>query len=234
MWDMAAMTQLTHQHGALMLWDLSHSTGAMVVELQQCQVDLAVGCTYKYLNGGPGSPAFMYVATCHQDHFRQPLTGWIGHAKPFDFNDQYIPAVGIKQGLCGTPAVLANAALEVSVDLLLEVDLQQVRTKSIQMGNLFIQLIRQRCTWFSIASPMDAQVRGSQVSIIHAEGYAIMQALIARNIIGDFRAPDHLRFGFAPLYLRYVDLWDTVDALVEIMAHRLWDCDQFKQRLSVT
>jgi kynureninase len=234
MWNMTDITRLTHQHGALMLWDLSHSTGAMVVELNQCNVDLAVGCTYKYLNGGPGSPAFMYVSKRHQNQFKQPLTGWIGHARPFDFDDQYQPAAGIKQGLCGTPAVVANAALEVSVDLLLEADLLQVRKKSVAMGNLFIELIQQHGNWFNISSPVNGQVRGSQVSIIHPAGYAIMQALIARNIIGDFRAPDHLRFGFAPLYLRYVDLWDTVEALADIMTHHIWDCDQFKQHQAVT
>lgn len=234
MWDMPAVTQQAQQHGALMMWDLCHSVGAMPIHLDTVNADLAVGCTYKYLNGGPGSPAFVYVAKRLQHEFEQPLTGWLGHAKPFDFNDEYQGANGIQQAMCGTPPVLANAALEVALDVMLQADLNQVRQKSSHMGDLFIQLVQQRCPWFELGSPLDNSVRGSQVSLVHEQGYAIIQALIERNIIGDFRAPDHLRFGFTPLYLRYVDLWDTVDALVDIMTHELWNQEKFLAKQAVT
>ncbi|MDC9720267.1 MAG: kynureninase [Gammaproteobacteria bacterium] len=234
MWDMPAVTQQVQQHDALMMWDLCHSVGAMPIHLDQVNADLAVGCTYKYLNGGPGSPAFVYVAKRHHHEFEQPLTGWLGHAKPFEFKDDYQGASGIQQAMCGTPAVLANAALEVALDVMLQADLNQVRQKSSHMGDLFIQLVQQRCPCFEIGSPVDKTIRGSQVSLIHDQGYAIIQALIERNIIGDFRAPDHLRFGFTPLYLRYVDLWDTVDALVDIMAHNSWNQPKFLAQQAVT
>jgi kynureninase len=234
LWDMPAVTQLAQQHGALMMWDLSHSVGAMPIHLDKVNADLAVGCTYKYLNGGPGSPAFVYVAKRHLSEFEQPLTGWLGHAKPFDFEDDYQGAAGIQQAMCGTPPVLANAALEVALDVMLKADMNEVRRKSQHMGNLFIQLIEQRCPWFELASPIDDDQRGSQVSLIHSQGYAIVQALIERNIVGDFRAPDNLRFGFTPLYLKYVDLWDTVEALADIMANELWNQPQFLSKQAVT
>ena len=234
LWDMASVTQLAQEKGALMMWDLSHSVGAMPIALDEVKADLAVGCTYKYLNGGPGSPAFVYVAERHLQEFEQPLTGWLGHAKPFDFEDDYQAAAGIQQALCGTPAVLANAALEVALDLMLSADMQQIRRKSQHMGSLFIQLIQQRCSWFALASPTNNEQRGSQVSLLHPQGYAIMQALIERNIVGDFRAPDNLRFGFTPLYLKYVDLWDTVEALADIMANESWNQPQFLAQQAVT
>jgi len=234
MWDMASVTQMTQKKGALVMWDLSHSVGAMPINLDEINVDLAVGCTYKYLNGGPGSPAFLYVAAQHQDLFEQPLTGWLGHAKPFDFEDDYQGAAGIQQAMCGTPPVLANAALEVALNLILSVDMHLVRVKSQLMGNLFIQLIQQRCPQFEVESPTDDEQRGSHVSLAHTQGYAIMQALIARNIIGDFRAPKTLRFGFTPLYLRYVDLWDTVEALEDIMLQESWNQPEFLHRQAVT
>jgi len=234
MWDMASVTQMTQKKGALVMWDLSHSVGAMPINLDEINVDLAVGCTYKYLNGGPGSPAFLYVAAQHQDLFEQPLTGWLGHEKPFDFEDDYQGAAGIQQAMCGTPPVLANAALEVALNLMLNVDMHLVRVKSQLMGNLFIQLIQQRCPQFEVESPTDDEQRGSHVSLAHTQGYAIMQALIARNIIGDFRAPKTLRFGFTPLYLRYVDLWDTVEALEDIMLQESWNQPEFLHRQAVT
>jgi kynureninase len=234
MWDMATVTQLAQEKGALMMWDLSHSAGAMPISLDSVNADLAVGCTYKYLNGGPGSPAFVYVAKRHLAQFEQPLTGWLGHAKPFAFNDDYQGAEGIEQAMCGTPSVLANAALEVALDLMLKADMEQVRRKSQHMGKLFIQLIQQRCPWFELGSPINDEQRGSQVSLIHTQGYAIIQALIERNIVGDFRAPDNLRFGFTPLYLKYVDLWDTVDALVDIMSNEHWNQPQFLNKKAVT
>ena len=234
MWDMASVTQITQAQGALMMWDLSHSVGAMPIELDQINADLAVGCTYKYLNGGPGAPAFIYVAQRHLSQFEQPLTGWLGHAKPFDFVDDYQGATGIEQAMCGTPAVLGNAALEVALDLMLSADMAQVRRKSQHMGQLFIELIQQRCPWFELGSPTNPEQRGSQVSLTHPQGYAIMQALIARNIVGDFRAPNNLRFGFTPLYLRYVDLWDCVEALVDIMSTESWNQPQFLKQQAVT
>jgi len=234
MWDMASVTQMTQKKGALVMWDLSHSVGAMPINLDEINVDLAVGCTYKYLNGGPGSPAFLYVAAQHQDLFEQPLTGWLGHEKPFDFEDDYQGAAGIQQAMCGTPPVLANAALEVALNLMLSVDMHLVRVKSQLMGNLFIQLIQQRCPQFEVESPTDDEQRGSHVSLAHTQVYAIMQALIARNIIGDFRAPKTLRFGFTPLYLRYVDLWDTVEALEDIMLQESWNQPEFLHRQAVT
>ena len=234
MWDMSHVTKDVQNHGALMMWDLCHSVGAMPIHLDKVNADLAVGCTYKYLNGGPGSPAFVYVASRHLNDFEQPLTGWLGHAKPFEFEDTYQGAQGIQQAMCGTPPVLANAALDVALDVMLKADLNQVRAKSSHMGELFIQLVQQRCPWFSIASPLDSTQRGSQVSLIHEQGYAIVQALIERNIVGDFRAPDNLRFGFTPLYLRYVDLWDTVDALVDIMSKDLWNQPHLLTQHAVT
>ncbi len=234
MWDMSTVTELAQQKGALMMWDLSHSVGAMPIALDKVNADLAVGCTYKYLNGGPGSPAFVYVAKRHLSQFEQPLTGWLGHAKPFAFEDDYQGAAGIQQAMCGTPPVLANAALEVALDVMLTVDMHQVRRKSKHMGNLFIELIQQRCPWFEVGSPVSDEQRGSHVSIIHNQGYAIIQALIERNIVGDFRAPDNLRFGFTPLYLKYVDLWDTVDALVDIMTNELWNQPKFLTQNAVT
>lgn len=233
-WDMAEITALSHQYGALILWDLSHSLGAMPVYLDQLNVDFAVGCNYKYINGGPGAPAYLYVAQRHQDKLEQPLTGWLGHRRPFDFDDHYQPALGIEQTLCGTPSVLANAALETALDIMEQADLSALRHKSQQLGNIFIQLVTKFCPEFEIASPTDPNQRGSQVSITHPEGYAIMQNLIARNIIGDFRAPNNMRFGFAPLYIRYTDIWHTVETLADIMATGSWQETRFHQRQIVT
>jgi len=233
-WPMSEVTELAHQHGALMLWDLCHSVGAMPVYLDQCSADFAVGCTYKYLNGGPGSPAFLYVAKQHLEHLEQPLTGWLGHAKPFDFTDQYESASGIEQTMCGTPAVLASAALACSLDIFEQTDLHALRQKSQLMGDLFINLIRAYCPEFELVSPEDPSLRGSQVSISHPNGYAIMQNLIECNIIGDFRAPHILRFGFAPLYVRYADIWHTVQTLANIMATGSWQSPRFHTRQKVT
>jgi kynureninase len=234
MFDMDAITALAHSKGALMLWDLSHSAGAVPVDLNAGEVDFAVGCGYKYLNGGPGAPAFLYVKEKLQNAVCQPLSGWFGHADPFQFSDNFEPAPGINRMLCGTTNVLAASALEEGVEIMASVDMQLLRQKSALLGDLFIELVETCCPDFEIASPHLADHRGSHVSICHSEGYAIMQALIARNIIGDFRAPDFLRFGFTPLYARYVDIWDTVAALVDIMKTKAWDCDRFKQTSVVT
>ena len=235
-YDMEAVTAAAHAQGALMVWDLAHSAGAMPVHLEACGADFAVGCSYKYLNGGPGAPAWVYVARRHQDAVRQPLAGWLGHARPFDFEPAYRPAAGTDRMLCGTPPQLSMIALEAALEAFDGVDLTVLRAKSEALGDLFIRLAAERLDGFGfgLASPRDSRVRGSQVSLTHPEGYAIMQALIARGVIGDFRAPDILRFGFAVLYLRYEDAWDAVDALRDIMLTERWRQPEFSMRKAVT
>ncbi len=234
--DMAALTAAAQQAGALVLWDLAHSAGVMPLALARDRVDLAVGCGYKYLNGGPGAPAFLYVAERWQADARQPLSGWFGHRAPFAFEQGYRPAAGIDRFQVGTPPILSLKALEVGVDLLCEVDLVALRRKSRQLGDCFIGLVEERCSGhgLALASPRDGDRRGAQVAFHHADGYPIMQALIARGVIGDFRAPDLMRFGFAPLYLRFVDLWDAVEVLRQVLTERAWDRPEFRQRASVT
>jgi len=234
--DMAAITAAAHARGALVLWDLAHSAGALPVALDAAGADLAVGCGYKYLNGGPGAPAFLYVARRHHAAFVQPLSGWLGHAAPFAFEAGYRPAPGILRALCGTPPVLSLAALEVGVDLMLEAEMAAIRRKSMALGDAFLALVEARCAGhgLELAAPRDAARRGSQVSFRHPDGYAIMQALIALGVIGDFRAPDILRFGFAPLYLRHLDIWDAVEVLREVCATRAWDRPEHRQRHAVT
>ena len=236
MHDMAAVTRAAHAAGALVLWDLSHSVGAVPVQLAADDVDLAVGCGYKYLNGGPGAPAFLYVAPNLQSSLRLPLTGWLGHAEPFAFDPTYRPAQGIARAVVGTPPVLSLTALEVGVDLMLQVPMADLRAKSVRLVDLFLALVAHECAEhvFSPLTPADASRRGSQVSFAHPDGYAIMQVLIERGVIGDFRAPDVLRFGLAPLYLRYTDVWDAVAVLREVMQVGVWRGDQFQQRRKVT
>jgi kynureninase len=233
--DMRGLTDAAHKAGALALWDLSHSAGAMELQLDRDGVDLAIGCGYKYLNGGPGAPAYLFVAETHQKAIRQPLSGWMGHAAPFDFSEDYRPADGMLRHLCGTQAVLSMAALEEGVKTFDGVDIRALRKKSEALGDLFLELVESRCkTGFEIACPRDAAQRGSQISMRHNEGYAIMQAMIARGVIGDFRAPDFLRFGLAPLYNRYVDVWDAVDHLAGIMEKSEWREARFQARAAVT
>jgi kynureninase len=236
MFDMAAVTAAAHEKGALCVWDLAHSAGAVPVDLNGAQADFAVGCGYKYLNGGPGAPAFVWVATRHQECSTQPLTGWLGHAEPFAFAADYRPAAGIARFQCGTPPVLALAALEAGVDTFASVPLATLREKSIRLTEFFIAAVEGHCAGLGLTllSPRDPARRGSQVSFSHAQGYPIMQALIDRGIIGDFRAPDILRFGFVPLYLRYVDAWDAAQALSEILSTRAWDRPEFHRRSAVT
>ncbi|QBR00962.1 kynureninase [Paraburkholderia pallida] len=235
-YDMEAVTRKAHEAGALIVWDLCHSAGAMPVHLNGCEADFAVGCGYKYLNGGPGAPAYVFVAKRHLADLNQPLTGWHGHAKPFEFTHDYAPHAGIDRMLTGTAPQLGVIALEAALEAFEGVDLEVLRAKSVALGNLMIELADQHLAGLgcTLASPRDAGQRGSQVSLAHAEGYAVMQALIARKVIGDFRAPDILRFGFAPLYVRYADIWDTVSALKDILETCAWDNEAFHARKSVT
>jgi kynureninase len=234
--DMQALTEAAHAAGALVLWDLSHSAGAMDLHLDACAADFAIGCGYKYLNGGPGAPAYLYVARKHQASLHQPLSGWMGHAAPFEFGEQYRPADGMARLLCGTPPVISMAALEEGLKTFDGIDMRDVRAKSKALGDLFLSLVETRCAdaGFGIACPKDSSRRGSQVSLKHAHGYAIMQALIDAGVIGDFRAPDTLRFGFAPLYTRYVDVWNAVEKLAAIMSSETWKQERFQIRAAVT
>ncbi|UNK79269.1 kynureninase [Sphingopyxis granuli] len=234
--DMAAITARAHAAGALSIWDLCHSAGAMPVDLNGAGVDFAVGCTYKYLNGGPGSPAFLFAAQRHQGQALQPVTGWWGHAAPFAFEPGYRPQQGIRQYLIGTQQILSMALAEVGLDIHLSADMGAIRAKSMALTDLFIRLVEQRCAGhgFTLASPRAAEARGSQVSFAHAHGYPIMRALIAAGVIGDFRAPDTVRFGFTPLYVRFVDVWDAVDRLVAIMDGGIWKSPEHQVRDAVT
>jgi kynureninase len=234
--DMAAVTVAAHRRGALALWDLSHSAGALEVDLGGCGADLAVGGGYKYLNGGPGAPAYLFVAEALQEAARSPLQGWLGHADPFAFEPAYRPAPGIRRFLCGTPPVLSLAALDAGLDLFAGVDLAQVRRKSMALGDLFLRLVEERCGGHGLtpACPADARRRGSQVALAHPQGYAIVQALIARGVIGDFRVPDVLRFGLAPLFLRHVDVWDAVEHLRQVLVTGEYRQPEFQQLAPVT
>ncbi|MBQ0958891.1 kynureninase [Ideonella sp. 4Y11] len=250
--DMAAVTAQAHAAGALMLWDLAHSAGAVPVDLNAANADFAVGCGYKYLNGGPGAPAFCWVHPRHAERFWQPLSGWMGHAAPFVFEPGYRPAPGIGRFLCGTPPVVAMSALECGVDTLLAAEplggMAALRAKSLALSELFMALVGQRLagSGLTIHTPLDAAQRGSQVSLgVPADGsidgYAVMQALIARGVIGDYRAgdgtaaePHLLRFGFTPLYTRFVDVFDAIDTLVDILASGQWRQPHFMHKGAVT
>ncbi len=238
---MRGITEAVHRAGALTLWDLAHSAGAYPVDLNGAGADFAVGCSYKYLNAGPGGPAFLYVARRHQAAAHQPLTGWLGHDSPFDFDVQYRPADGIRRHVCSSPGILGLVALEAALEIFEDTDMAEIRRKSNALCDLFIELVEQRCAGqgFELASPRQAGlaeplVRGSQVSFRHPEGYAIVQALIKRGVIGDFRAPDVLRFGFTPLYLGYADVYDAVDHLVHVMDNAEWDDEVYRTRAAVT
>jgi len=241
MHDMAELTRQAHEAGALTLWDLAHSAGAVPVDLRGSGADFAIGCGYKYLNGGPGAPAFVWVAPRHAERFWQPLAGWMGHAAPFEFTPGYRPAPGIRRYLCGTPAVLSLAALECGVDTVLAAEshggLAALRTKSLALTRTFAALVEARCAGqgLSLVSPRDDAQRGSQVCLAHpSHGYAMVQALIARGVVGDFRAPDILRFGFTPLYLRFVDAWDAVEHLRQVLVNEEWREARFNQKAAVT
>jgi kynureninase len=233
--DMAAITKRAHEVGALVVWDLSHSAGAIPVDLNRANADFAIGCGYKFLNGGPGAPAYIFAATRH--HAATPvLSGWFGHARPFAFEEDYDPAAGIERFQCGTPPVLGLSALEVGVDLLLEADMEELRRKSLALGDLFIEKMRPLCDayGFELVSTQGHGERGSQVAYAHPHGYQIVQALKEFDVIADFRAPDILRFGLTPLYLRYQDIIDTVERLETVCATRAWDKPQYHERAAVT
>ena len=236
MFDMNAITAAAHAKGALMLWDLAHSAGAVPVDLTAAGADLAVGCGYKFLNGGPGAPAFLHVAEHLLPEVRFPLTGWLGHAAPFAFEASYRPAGGIAAAFVGSPPILSMAALEVGVDIAGETPMAAVRAKSVAQTTLFADLVAQECGGHGLvlASPAEAAWRGSQVCFAHPDAYPIMQALIARGVIGDFRAPDILRFGITPLYLRFADLWDAVAILRGVLESGEWREARFRVRRAVT
>ena len=239
MHDMAALSQAAHDAGALVVWDLAHSAGAVPVALADDGADFAVGCGYKYLNGGPGAPAFVWVHPRHADRFWQPLAGWMGHAAPFDFTPGYRPAAGIARYLCGTPPLLSLAALECGVDTVLAAHslggMAALRAKSLTLSKLFATQVQAHCPALSLVSPADDALRGSQVCFGHATmGYPVMQALIARGVIGDFRAPDVLRFGFTPLYVRFVDAFDAAEQLRQVLDSGEWQQPEFNQRQAVT
>ena len=234
MHDMLSITAKAHAMGALVIWDLAHSAGAVPVDVNDAGADFAIGCGYKYLNGGPGAPAFVFVAERYLAEFVQPLTGWLGHAQPFAFDWKYAPAPGIERAICGTPPVLSLAALECGVDTLLSADMSAIRQKSLALTDAFIALVEANCPELNLITPREHDLRGSQAAFTHPEGYAIMQALISRGVIGDFRAPDILRFGFTPLYTRFADVYDAAEALRDVMHSRAWDKPEFRQKNKVT
>jgi kynureninase len=236
MYDMAQITAEAHRHGAMILWDLSHSVGAVPLDLNGCRADFAVGCTYKYLNGGPGSPAFTFVASRWHGKIRPVISGWQGHKAPFAFDTNYLPADGITRMLIGAPEVLALSSLEASLSVFSSTSLEALRRKSIQLSELFIQELEKRCSryGFGVVSPRDPAKRGSHVAVSHEHGYEIMQALIERRIVGDFRAPNLMRFAFAPLYQRFRDVTTCIDALEEIMSTGSWAADRFRVRRLIT
>ena len=234
--DMHEITEQTHAAGAVSIWDLSHSTGAFPVELNACGVDLALGCGYKYLNGGPGAPAYLFVARRHQATLDQPISGWMGHAAPFDFAPDFVPANGMTRMLSGTPPIVALAPLAASLDVWRNTDLQMVREKSVAQSELFLRLVAIQCSdpELRLASPQNSELRGSHLAYCHPQGYAVMQALIADNVIGDFRDPDVMRFGFTPLYTRFVDVWDAAAALCCVLNTASWSDPRFQRRATVT
>ncbi|MEE9388505.1 MAG: kynureninase [Paracoccaceae bacterium] len=232
--DMAALTKKAHENGAVVIWDLAHSAGALPVDLTACNADFAIGCTYKYLNSGPGSPAFIYVAPKHIDNVRPALSGWLGHDAPFAFDLDYRAGSGIERMRVGTPPVLQMAALEASMDIWDSVDMAALRARSIELTDLFITSVEKSCPDLKLVTPRKGTERGSQVSFAFENGYAAMQALIARGVIGDFRAPDIMRFGFTPLYTDADDVRGAVDILTDIMATNAWDTVEFKTKANVT
>lgn len=234
--DMQALTQLAHDHGVLVIWDLAHSAGAVPVALDECQVDFAVGCGYKYLNGGPGAPAFIYAAEKHLKALRQPLTGWMGHANPFTFDPDYSPAPGIKKFLSGTPSVISMSVLSAALDLFEHVTMSQLRDKSLAMTTFFQHVMAQspELSSLMLASPKDAHTRGSQLAFTHPQAYALCQALISVGVIADFRAPDILRFGFSVSFLSFEQLYISIEKLKHIVVNEQHLLPEFNRKQAVT
>ncbi len=236
MHDMPSVTQTVRQAGALMLWDLAHSAGAVPVDLNGALADGAVGCTYKYLNGGPGSPAFVWVPKRHQRAFEQPLSGWWGHRAPFAMQPAFEPDPGIARFLCGTQPIVSMSMVECGLDVFAQTDMHAIRRKSLALTDAFVALVESRCAGqpLKLVTPRAHHQRGSQASFEHPHGYEVMQALIARGVIGDYREPRILRFGFTPLYTRFVDVWDAVETLRDILDTEAWRAPEFATRAAVT
>lgn len=232
--DMQRLTALAHSKGIITVWDLAHSAGAIPVKLAEAQADFAVGCTYKYLNGGPGAPAFIYIAPQHANKPWPALSGWMGHDAPFAFDLDYRPAQGIQRMRVGTPPIIALSILDAALDAWNGVDMMDIRAKSLHLSELFIREVEARCPTLQLASPRETAQRGSQVSFHFEHGYAAMQALIARGVIGDFRAPDIMRFGFTPLYIDENDVMKAVDILDQVINQNLWDKPEYQKRAAVT
>ena len=234
--NMDAIIAHAHSVGAAAVWDLCHSAGAMPIDLNGCNVNFAVSCTYKYLNGGPDAPALLFAAERRHRRCLQPLTGWYSHAAPFDFDRDYRPAVGIRQMLSGTQPTASLSTAEIGIDIMLRADMNTIREKSMRMTDLFIELVEARCGDhdISLASPRNAEKRGSQVSFFHDEGYSIIRAMHDHDVGCDYREPGIMRFGFAPLYIRYVDVWDTAEKLREILESGIWKESKYSDRAAVT
>ena len=232
--DMKALTEKAHEKGILTIWDLAHSAGALPVNLDAAGADFAVGCSYKYLNSGPGGPAFIYLKPELADKVWPTLCGWLGHEAPFNFDLDYRPGRGIERMRVGTPPIIQLTALEASLDIWDQVDMDDVRVESIKLSNLFIELVEANCPDLKLASPRDAMHRGSQVSFRFRNGYAAMQALIELGVIGDFRAPDLMRFGFTPLYIDAEDVRKAASIIEDVMLNRLWDSAEYFSRSAVT
>lgn len=232
--DMASLTEKAHRAGAVALWDLAHTAGALPIDLEGCQAEFAVGCTYKYLNAGPGSPAFIYTRADLTDKVEPALSGWMGHTAPFAFDTTYSPALSIQRMRVGTPPVLQMAALDAALDVWDDVSILEIRKKSIELCELFIAEVEKRCPQLTLISPRDSTQRGSQVSFTFVHGYAAIQALAADGVVGDFRAPDVMRFGFTPLYIDQNDVIAAAEILENIMVNELWNNDKFKHQAAVT
>ena len=232
--NMRELTQVAHEHGALTIWDLAHSAGAVDTDLSGCNADFAVGCTYKYLNGGPGAPAFIYVAPRHADIAKPALSGWLGHEAPFAFDLDYRAGSGIERMRVGTPPVIALRALSAALEIWDQVDMNDVRQKSIELTEQFITGVETACPMLTLASPRDADHRGSQVSFRFEHGYAAMQACIAAGVVGDFRAPDIMRFGFTPLFIDARDVTEAIDRIATVMREERWKDPAFQTRAAVT
>ncbi len=234
--DLRAISEKAHAVGALVIWDLSHSVGVVPLALDTDGADFAIGCTYKYLNAGPGAPAFLYVAQRHIALSRQPLQGWWGHAEPFAFDPCFKPDPGIRKFLCGTQPIISMKGVQTALEHCRPTDIDALRSKSLALTDLFMALVEQRCKEFNleIVTPRNQRQRGSQVSIEFAEGYPVVRAMIAQGVIGDFRAPNIMRFGIAPSYIRFVDVWDAVETLRQCLTAKVWQDSRYNRRTTVT